>query len=331
MQHKKILIACLSVLLVTLAVPTATVPRAHAFLSTAPSVTLSGLSVSGFTDPLTGTTVAGIASGAVLSVNVYVIASSIVYQRNVTIGFKGDWMNTYQNATTANPTQTLTMTAGQSNTITISVTMPTSGGIAAHSWNVVVMDGPAGSSNSPANNNAFCATPNFPEKSKACDLIPGQLDVRSGGAGYQALAIYTSDQLSAAQASVQGKATTMSLTVALGALSGGFCINSTCTSTRSGNTPGVSAATGNLAQAGVEQELGDQAWKNGDYSGAKTHYQNALNDANAGVAALAGQGGADNASLVNLLLGGTGIALIGIGALFAGLGAFFFLRKKPKA
>jgi hypothetical protein len=71
---------------------------------------------------------------------------------------------------------------------------------------------------------------------------------------------------------------------------------------------------------------------NGDYAGAKTHYQNALNDANAAAGSLTNQGGGvDNATLINLLLGGIGIALIGIGALLAGLGGFFYLRRKPKA
>ncbi len=321
MQQRKIIVACLSVLLVGLALPTASIPRAHAFLNTAPTVTLSGLSVSGFTDPLTSTPVAGIAAGAVLTVNVYVIASSAVYQRNVTIGFKGDWMPAYQNATTASPTGTLTLTAGLSATVTISVTMPNTGGSAADSWSVVVMDGPAGAPNSPALNNASCSTLNFPERTKACDLIPGQARVLpDGGAGYPFLAIYTSDQLSAAQANAQEEQAVANVDAQLVLISGGFV------------KPGTTAAAGQIAQANTEDALGDQAWVNGDYSGARTHYQNALNDANAAAGSLTNQGGGvDNANLVNLILGGTGIALIGIGALFAGFGAFFYLRRRPKA
>jgi hypothetical protein len=98
------------------------------------------------------------------------------------------------------------------------------------------------------------------------------------------------------------------------------------------STPGVTAASGQLAQAQTELALGSQSWSNGDYSGAKNHYQNALNSANAAAGSLTNQGGGvDNATLVNLILGSTGIALIGIGALFAGLGAFSYWRRKPKA
>jgi hypothetical protein len=312
MQNKKILIACLSVLLV-LALPIASTPRAHAFTTTTPAVTVSGLSVSGFTDPLTGTTVSGIATGGTLTVSVYMVASNVVYQRNVTVGFKGDWMSTYQNASNASPSNTLSMAAGATATVTIPVIMPTAGGIVSHAWSVAVWDGASNSLNA-----AACSSGNFfSEKTSACGTVS------NGSAGYAPLAIYTTDQLSAAQANVQEENMIAAVTTQLGIITGGFAHN---------NPPGSTAAAGQLAQANTEDLQGDQAWTNGDYSGAKTHYQNALNNANAAAASLTGQGGgADNANLVNVILGGTGIALIGIGALFAGLGAFFYLRKKPKA
>jgi uncharacterized membrane protein len=311
MQRKKILIACLSVLLV-LALPAASIPRAHAFVST-PSVTVAGLAVSGFTDPLTGVTTTGIATGAVLTVNVYMVASSVVYQRNVTVGFKGDWMNTYQNATNASPTSTLSLTAGQTATISIAVTMPTSGGITAHSWTVALWNGASNSLNA-----ATCSSGNFFNEKTP----PSCGTVSNFSAGYSALAIYTGDQLSGAQANVQAESAITNANAAIALVTGGLLKSA---------PPGSTAAAGQIAQANSEDALGDQSWTNGDYSGAKNHYQNALNDANAAVSTLAGQGGADNANLVNLLLGGTGIALIGIGALFAGLGAMFYLRKKSKA
>jgi hypothetical protein len=311
MQRKKILIACLSVLLV-LALPIASTPRAHAFTTTTPAVTVSGLSVSGFTDPLTGTTVSGIATGGTLTVSVYMVASNVVYQRNVTVGFKGDWMSTYQNASNASPSNTLSMAAGATATVTIPVVMPTTGGIVPHAWSVAVWDGASNSLNA-----AACFSGNNPEKTAACNSIT------NGSAGYSPLAIYTGDQLSAAQANVQEEILIAAVNTQLGIITGGFAHN---------NPPGSTAAAGQIAQATAEDLQGDQAWSNGDYSGAKTHYQSALNDANAAASALTGQGGgADSANLVNVLLGGTGIALIGIGALFAGLGAFFYLRKKPKA
>ena len=308
MQSKKILIASLSVLLV-LALPAVSIPRAHAFTSTQ-SVTLNGLSVSGFTDPLTGTTVTGIATGAVLTVNVYLVASSVVYQRNVTVGYKGDWMNTYQNATTASSSSTLSLTAGQTATVTLSITMPTTGGITPHVWSVAIWDGASNSLNA-----ASCPNGNL-EKSASCNLIS------NGSAGYSPLAVYTGDQLSAAQANVQAEAGITNVNAAIAIVTGGLLKSA---------PPGSTAAAGQIAQANSEDALGDQSWTNGDYAGAKNHYQNALNDANAAGASLAGQGGSDNANLVNLLLGGVGVALIGIGGLFAGLGAFFYLRKKPKA
>ncbi len=323
MQRRKIIVACLSVLLVGLALPS--IPRAHAFLAFPPTgVTFTGLGVSGFTDPVSGTTVDGIAAGSTLTVNVYLVASSgsalTQYQRNVTVGYKGDWMSAYQNATNANPTSTLSMTSGQVATVTISVVTPTTGGVAPHSWSVAVWDGASNSLNAATCLSQFDRGFN-PDKQgsplavpPACDLIPTT--------GFNSLAIYTSDQLSAAQANVAANNVIGNVQTQVTALSGGFLHNA---------PPGVTAAAGQLAQAQTELALGGQSWHNGDYSGAKSHYQNALNDANAAAASLTGQGGADSASLVNLLLGGTGLALIGIGALFAGLGAFFFLRRKPKA
>jgi len=78
--------------------------------------------------------------------------------------------------------------------------------------------------------------------------------------------------------------------------------------------------------------LGDQSWSNGDYGGAKSHYQNSLNDANAASSALtSGGGGSDTASITNQILNGVGIALFGVGSLMAGIAGFFYLRRKPKA
>jgi hypothetical protein len=314
MQSKKILIACLSVLLVTLALPTASIPRVHAFVNT-PSVTLSGLAVSGFADPLTGTTVNGIASGAILTINVYLFASNSVYQRNVTVGFKGDWMNSYQNATNANPSSTLPLTAGQTATVTIAVTMPSSGAITPHGWTIAVWNGANNSRNaSPCGSSNFGQDPPPASAGNSCGTLSNI------NAGYSPLAIYTSDQLSAAQANVQANQMIVSVNTAISNLR------------LHTSTPGVTAASGQLAQAQTELALGSQSWSNGDYSGAKNHYQNALNSANAAAGSLTNQGGGvDNATLVNLILGSTGIALIGIGALFAGLGAFSYWRRKPKA
>jgi len=113
MQSKKILVACLSLFLVALALPTASIPRAHAFLAANPSITVTGLALTAYTDGGTGTgvitgnsmvNVAGI--GATITFNVVVFADNptTAYQRNVTVGVKFDWMTaTRTPATLAQP------------------------------------------------------------------------------------------------------------------------------------------------------------------------------------------------------------------------------------
>jgi hypothetical protein len=92
------------------------------------------------------------------------------------------------------------------------------------------------------------------------------------------------------------------------------------------------AAQGQLLQANAEMNLGDQSWASGDFAGAKTHYQNSQNDANAALATQVNLGGSTtNAGIVSTILAGTGTALFGIGGLLAGIGGFFYLRRKPKA
>ena len=95
---------------------------------------------------------------------------------------------------------------------------------------------------------------------------------------------------------------------------------------------GSQTAEGQIAQGNIELSLGDQGWGNGDYGGAKTHYQNALNDFNAAAASLINLGGGSaNAGIVDLILSGVGIAMFGLGTLLAGIGGFFYLKRKPKA
>jgi hypothetical protein len=294
MQRRKIVVSCLSLILVTLALSSISTPMAHAAVSS--TVSLSGLGVNGFTDPLTGNMVDGIAASSTLTVTVAVLApSSPTEQHNVTVGFKGDWMNSYQNATNANQ-GSLTLTASQQATITIPVTMPSTGGLTAYSWTVIVCDGPVNSKTSP------------------CSFT-------SSSSPYHSLAVYTSDQLSGAQAQVQANSAISNVNTELTLLTGALHTP----------PPGATAAAGQIAQANTEMSLGSQSWKNGDYSGAKTHYQNALNDANAAANSLTGQGGGvDEANLVNLILGGTGILLVGVGAILAGLGVFVRYMRKPK-
>ncbi len=310
MQNRKILVACISLLLVGLALPTVSIPRAHAFHTGGISVTLAGI-IKGFTDP-NGGTVDAAQAGNTLTVTVAVQASNSLpsYQRNVTIGYKGDWMTLYTNSSTASPSQTLPLTNSQVGSASISITLPSLGGVApTHTWTVAVWDGKLNSLN-----NADC-TGGDTERANAC------VTTNNGGAGYDRLAIYTSDQYAAAQADMQAGTLIASVNTAINQLGSHLS-----------PTPGVTAAAGQLAQARSEQTLGNQSWQSGDYAGAKTHFQNAVNNANNAAGSLTTQGGGvDNATLLNLILGGTGIALIGVGALLAGIGGFLYLRRKPKA
>jgi hypothetical protein len=311
MNRRKTLIAFLPLVLGALALSAISVPRAHSFTSSI-TVSLGGLGVTGFTDPTTRAPVDGIGAGSTLTVTVAIVANSYTpaYQRNITVGFEGDWMSQYQNASNASPSSTLALSSAAQGTTTISVTMPSNGGLTDHTWNVAVWDGKANSLNG-----ATCSRGNNPDgPSAACDLIS------YSDALYNQLAIYTGDQLSGAQAASQAANTIGNLPTTTTLLTGSYSHN-----------PGATAAAGQISQANTELALGSQSWRNGDYSGAKTHYQNALNDANAAANSLTGQGGGtDEANLVNLVLGGTGIMLVGVGALLAGLGVFFRYVRKPK-
>jgi hypothetical protein len=297
MQSKKILVACLSLLLVGLALSIANIPRTNAF-HRAGSITVNlGGILFGAVDPLSPFgTVNAVQAGSTITATVVVQASSFAspaYQRNITIGFKGDWMTQYQNAST----NTIPLTTNQVGSATITVTIPAVGAAnsLAHSWSVAIWDGKAN-----ALNPAPCPTGGDPENANACVVVtPGP-----------SLTFYTADQFAALQARVAAN-------VSIGTVP---------------NTFSLPAAAGQLAQANTELGLGDQSWTNGDYSGAKGHYQNALNDANTATSTFVNQGGGQtNANIVSAILASTGTVLFGIGGLLAGIGGFFYLRRKPKA
>src|SRR3989442_3483160 len=133
MQSKKIAIACLSIMLVALTIPTYNLPEANASsVNSSFAVTVSGV-LSGATDPNHGS-VNEAQAGSTVTVNVVIQASSLTpsYQRNVTFGFKGDWMTAYQNASSS----TTPLQSNQIGSATISVAMPSAGGPGslAHTW-----------------------------------------------------------------------------------------------------------------------------------------------------------------------------------------------------
>ncbi len=283
--------------------PTTSMNKAHAFTSGNNSVTISNL-LTGFVSP------SGVGSGTVaqagtsLSVTVVLQASipqpvsaANTYTRNVTIGFKGDWMPSYQNASI------IQLTSGQISSTTLSINLPSAGSVSqGHLWTVEIWDGPATGTVATctvgdAENYATSGTP------KSCFILA------SG-----TLSILTGDQYSAAQARNAANKILSGLVV------NGFPILSN------------SAAQAQVAQANSELGLGDQSWTSADFAGAKTHYQNAQNDANAALATQVNLGGGStNAGIVSTILSGAGIAMFGIGGLLAGIGGFFYLRRKPKA
>ncbi|OLD11952.1 MAG: hypothetical protein AUI50_04480 [Crenarchaeota archaeon 13_1_40CM_2_52_14] len=294
MQTKKILVVSLSLLLVGLALSTTNMNKAHAFTNGNDSVTISNV-LNGFSSPTIGSgTVAQSASS--LSFTIVIQASSFnnpAYQRNVTIGVKGDWMTAYQNASI------LTLTTSQLASTTLSVALPTVNAISpSHTWTVQAWDGPA------TGNVAGCTSgngENYPGSGtpKSCFVLA------SG-----TVSILTADQYSAAQSRNAAQTAIVA--------AGSFLTDET--------------ARGQLAQATTERNLGDSSWTNGDFGGARTHYQNAQNDANAALATQVNLGGGStNAGIVGALESGTGILLFGLGGLLAGLGGLFYLRRKPKA
>ncbi len=296
MQRRKIVIACLSLLLVGLALPSASINKAHAFTNGNNSVSISGVLANFILPPNTsggGITVAQ--AGSTLTITAVIQASSWntpAYQRNVTIGFKGDWMINYQNASI------FSLTTSAVASTTLSVALPSAGSFNSHTWNVEVWDGPA------TGNVAGCSggdAENYPNSgtAKSCfSLSSGTFTLLNG------------DQYSAAQARSQAL----------------FAI------TNANNFASAEAAQGQIAQAITERNIGDQSWASGDFAGAKGHYQNALADANAAQSTQVNLGGASaNAGIVSVILVGTGTALFGIGGLLAGLGGFFYLKRKPKA
>jgi hypothetical protein len=279
---------------VGLALSTTNIPRANAFYKAGTiTVNLGGI-LADATDPLSFGTVTAAQAGSTITVTVVVQASSFAspaYQRNITIGFKGDWMTQYQNAST----NTIPLTTNQVGSATVSITVPSVGAANSvpHSWSVAVWDGKANQLNP-------VSCPTAGENTNACAVVsPGP-----------SLTFYTADQFAALQARVQAS-------VSIGQVP---------------NTFSLPAAAGQLAQANTELGLGDQSWKNGDFAGAKAHYQNALNDANTATSTFVNQGGGQtNANIASEILASTGTVLFGIGGLLAGIGGFFYLRRKPKA
>jgi hypothetical protein len=292
MHPKKIVIACLSLLLVGLALPAAT-NQAHAFTSGHNSIAIGNVLISGNLPPgIPGGTVAqgGTSLNVVATVQGSLFTPS--YQRNITIGFKGDWMQNYQNASI------FTLTSGQIVSTSLTVAVPSTTGISpSQHWNVEIWDGPSsGNVNTCTNGDA--------ENNPGSGITKSCFSLGSGS-----VTIVTGDQFSAAQARNNAEIVTGSITILSNA-----------------------AANAQLDQANAELGLGDQSWLSGDFAGAKTHYQNAQNDANAALATAYNlNGGQGNTAIISPILAAVGTVMFGLGGLLAGIGGFFYLRRRPKA
>ena len=296
MQRRKIVIATLSLILVGLALPTANINKAHAFTSTNNSFSISNITTNFASPNGVGSGTVG-QSGSTLTVTVTIQASAFnnpAYQRNVTVGIKGDWMSQYQNASV------MTLTTNQIGSTTISLALPTVGALSPnHGWNIEVWDGPLNT------NIAACQGNDGSEQYRGSGSANACFSLASGE-----ISVLTSDEYAAAQA--RNIATTLITSI---------------------DSAGVtnSAAQAQLAQATAELTLGDQSWRGGDFASAKTHYQNSQNNANSALATAYNlNGGSQNAGIVSIIESGTGILLFGIGGLLAGFGGLLYLRRRPK-
>ena len=298
MQRRKIVIATLSLLIVGLALPGANLSKAHAFTSGNNSFSISNVTTNFASPNGVGSGTVG-QSGSTIIVTVTIQASALnnnpAYQRNVTVGYKGDWMSQYQNASV------LTLTTNQIGSTTISVALPTVGALSPnHFWNIEVWDGPLNT------NIGACQGNDSSEQYRGSGSANACFQLGSG-----TINVLTSDQYGAAQA--RNIANTLINSIGLGGLSN-------------------SAANAQLDQASAELSLGDQSWRGGDFSSARTHYQNAQTDANNALATAYNlNGGSENAGIVSIIESGTGILLFGIGGLLAGFGGLMYLRRRPKA
>jgi len=308
-QHRKFLVPIFAILLVGVAVPLS-IPKAHgndALYN--PSLTFSGFLTRAYYDPYLSNYVDAILAGNTLTFNVVFTASSYVYQRNLTMGVKFDWMNSYQN-TTSNTA----VFAGQTVTVSLPYTIPSLTGQyanlnqAAHSWTLELWDMQPGAT---WNSIYGCYDPYQYNP-------PFQPSCHSFSSGYpHELAIYSSAQSISYTDGQQATAIISALSVVLSSTT---------------PVPGTSSAVASLAQAQTQLTLANNAYKIGDFNTAQTDDQNALNDANSAQSSLATVGGGtDTATLTSIWLDSVAILLGGIGAILVGFAGFKYLRGKTRA
>ncbi len=303
MQRRKILAAVFTLLLVGIIAP-ASIPRGHADDNNE-TISSTGYVVKQYYDPFLGRTVDAIKAGSTLSITVVFYASSQVFQRNMSLGIKFDFMNTYQNSSMANSQSPFSVYANQIAYLTLNYTVPNLTGqyaglnLGTHSWEVQVWDTQSGQTAGP-----FCF---FDNGFQSCRAFFNNWPV----------AIYSSTQASGIQARQQASVEISSLSSSLRSVLQA--------------PPGSSQAVALLAQASAQMSLGDTAYQNGDFNTANTDYQNALNNANAAQSSLAFTGGGtDTATLTSTWIDAVAILLAGIAAFLVGFAGFKYLRTRSK-
>lgn len=315
MTSRKFAATILAVLLVAIVAPMA-IPRGHAD-DVNESITSTGYVIRNYYDPYLGRTVDTIKAGSVLAITIVFQADSQVMQRNMSLGIKFDWMSTFQNSSMANPQNPYDVYANQLTYLTLNYTIPNLTGaysglnLTPHSWIVEVWNGASGSTWQ--NGCGYGYTEEFYGYVGTVYKFLGSCHEFTSNS----IAIYSSQQSSAVLSRQQANAEITTLRSALtGVLQA---------------PPGSSNAVAQLASASVELSLGDTAYSNGDFSGAQTHYQNALNDANAAQASLATVGGGtDTATLTSIWATAVAAIFGGIGALLVGIAGYKYLRGRTR-
>ena len=303
MQRRKILAATLALLLVGIIAP-ASIPRGHAD-DASENIVTTGYVIKNNFDPFLGQTVDAVKAGSTLSFTVIFQASNTVFQRNMSIGVKWDWMNTYQNSSMASPQSPYSVFANQFAYLTLNYTIPSLTGqytglnLAPHSWQLRVWDTRTGQTPGP---NCF-----FDNGFQSCTAFFNNNPV----------AVYSSTQASGVLAKQQASSEVSSITASLR-----FVFQA---------PPGTSQAIALLSQASTEISLGDTSYQNGDFNTANTHYQNALNEANQAQSSLSFTGGGtDTATLTSTWITAAAILMAGIAAILVGFAGFKYLRTRSK-
>jgi hypothetical protein len=249
-----------------------------------------------------------------MTFNVIFTANSYVYQRNLTMGVKFDWMTNYQNTSSY-----LAVYAGQTLTVTLAYQIPALTGqysglnLQAHTWTLQLWDMAAGAT---WNVNNGCS--DFDRAPPNVQPMCRSFSSNGFPFTYHSLAVYSSAQSSSYNSKLQASAIITSLNNVLG-------------STVS-PAPGTSSALASLAQANTQLSLANNAYALGDFATAQTDYQNALNDANAAQSSLATiGGGTDTATFTSIWIDSVAILLGGIGAILVGFAGFKYLRGKTRA